>query len=279
MAAGQADDGRAVRRAGHRHGQVLDEGQERVSHRPVAVDEIEHLVEEHQHRLSGRRDHASERFGAGGGRRRVRAEKLHALIARKLTGYVDPGGFPSVLRVPCVADEDRSLRGGKRAEPGLVQHAADVVELRHRLARRREVVQGGQRVRLAAPKLRHQRQHRRRVRRLPGETPEHHAGVVAQRARETRAGEERMRIAVVGRRRAGDDLFQGDGELVRVERTALADFFARERDLVPRFERHLSCAPRTCPPVQPYCTGGWAIRIRPPRMVTTARASSARRYR
>ena len=52
------------------------------------------------------------------------------------------------------------------------------------------------------------------------------------------------RIAVVGRRRADDDLLQGDGELVRVERAAFADLFARERHsqtATGRASSHTSC--------------------------------------
>ena len=69
----------------------------------------------------------------------------------------------------------------------------------------------------------------------PGEPAQHHARVLAQCPREAGAGEELRRVAVVLRRRPGHDLLEGDGELVRVERAAFADFLARRRDLVPGF--------------------------------------------
>jgi hypothetical protein len=46
LTARQADHRRAVRGAGGGDGQVLDEGVKRVGHRLVAVQEVEHLVEE-----------------------------------------------------------------------------------------------------------------------------------------------------------------------------------------------------------------------------------------
>ena len=42
-------------------------------------------------------------------------------------------------------------------------------------------------------------------------------------------------VAIVLRRRPGHDLLERDGELVRVERAAFADFLARRGDLVPGF--------------------------------------------
>src|SRR2546428_10308840 len=55
----------------------------------------------------------------------------------------------------------------------------------------------------------------------------------AQRPREACAGEELRRIAIVLRRGSRQDLLEGDGELVRVERAALSDLLAWRRDLVP----------------------------------------------
>jgi len=93
-------------------------------------------------------------------------------------------------------------------------------------------------VRLAAAELGDQRQHQRGVIGPAGKSSQHHARVLAQRPREAGAGEELRRIAVVLRRRAGDHLFERDGELVRVERAALADFPARSGDFVPGFKSH-----------------------------------------
>ena len=73
----------------------------------------------------------------------------------------------------------------------------DAVIRVHLLAGRHQVVKRGQRVRLAAAELGHERHDRRRVRCLAGEPPENHPGVLSQRSREARAGEELFRVAVV----------------------------------------------------------------------------------
>ena len=233
LAARQADDRGPVGGPGHRDGQVLDEGVERIGHPPVAVHEVEHLVEQHQHRRARRREHPPEGVGARRRPPRVRAEQRRALVARELPGDVDPRRFASLPRVPGVADEHRHPGRGRGRQPRLVQQRRDVVQVRDPFAGRHQVIERGQRVGLPPAELRHQRHHRRRVRRLPGQSPQHHPGVSAQRAGEAGAGEERLRVAVVGRRRPADHLLQGDGELVRIERTAFADLLAGERDLVP----------------------------------------------
>jgi len=80
---------------------------------------------------------------------------------------------------------------------------------------------------LAVTELGDQGQVRRRVRPLPGEPPEHHPGMLGERPREVRPGEELLRVPVVFGSAAGDDLLERDGELVRVERTPLADLCPR----------------------------------------------------
>ena len=74
---------------------------------------------------------------------------------------------------------------------------------------------------------------------LAGEPAQHHARVLAQRPREAGAREELLGFAIVLRRGPGHDLLESDGELVRVERAAFADFLARRGDLVPGFH-HVS---------------------------------------
>ena len=95
------------------------------------------------------------------------------------------------------------------------------------------------------PELRDQREHRRRVPGPAGESPEHHAGVLLQRAREAGTGEELRRVAIVLRRGSGHHLLQGNRELVRAERAALSDLPAKRDDFVPRV--HEQCSDRPYP--------------------------------
>ena len=238
LAARQADDGRSVRRSRHRDRQVLDERMERIGHLPVPVDEVEHLVEQHQHRRAGRREHAAESLGARWCGRRVRPEQLHASVSGELPRDVDPRGLASFLGIPGVADEDRDPRGRRSRQPRVVQQIGDLLQAPDGLAGRHQVIQRRQRVGLAPAELRHQRHHRRRVGRLPRQAPQHHPRVLSQRPREARASEERPGVAVVRRGRSADDLLQGDGELVRVERASFADLLSGNGDLVPGIECH-----------------------------------------
>ena len=112
LAARQADHRRAVRGAGRGDGQVLDEGVERLGHAAVAVQEVQHLVEEQEHRRAGRLEDPRDRLGAGRRGLRRRAERLDALVARELAGDVDPRRLAPRLRVPGVAHEDGDLRLG-----------------------------------------------------------------------------------------------------------------------------------------------------------------------
>ena len=240
---------------------------ERIGHLAVAVDEVEHLVEQHQHGCAGRREHAAQGLGTRRGRRRVRAEQLDAPITGELTRHVDPRRLPTLARIPGVADEDGYTGFGGSRQPGIAQKAGDLIQAVCGFAGRDEVIQRGQRVRLAAAELGHQRHHRRRVRRLPRQSPQYHPCVLAQRAREAGAGEERFGIAVIGRCRAPDHLLQGDSELVRVERAAFADLLARLRDSVPRIKRHRRLSPhvvvsRSAEAIRPPATPGASPRHR-----------------
>src|SRR3970040_896639 len=93
----------------------------------------------------------------------------------------------------------------------------------HGVAVRRQVVERGEGVRLAAAELGDEREHRRRVVGSSGEPAQHHARVLAQGPRKRGPREELRRVAIVFRRRPGHDLLEGDGELVRVERAAFAN--------------------------------------------------------
>ncbi len=106
LAARQADHRGAVGGAGGGDGQVLDEGVERLGHAAVAVQEVEHLVEEEEHGRAGRLKDARDRIGPGRRGPRRRAERLDALVPPQLTGDVDPRRLVPRLRVPCVTHED-----------------------------------------------------------------------------------------------------------------------------------------------------------------------------
>ncbi|MXW36129.1 MAG: hypothetical protein F4Z60_11810, partial [Chloroflexi bacterium] len=157
---------------------------ERIGHLPVAIDEVEHLVEQHQRGRARRGEHTSERLGARWGRRCARAEQLDTALTGELTGDVDPWRLSSLPRIPRVADEDRHPGLGSGGQPRVVQEIRDPFQAVHGLACRHEVIQRGQCVGLAPAELRHQRHHRRRIRRLPRQTPRHHSCVLAQCARE-----------------------------------------------------------------------------------------------
>src|SRR5207245_1617812 len=98
-----------------------------------------------------------------------------------------------------------------------------------------QVVEGRERVRLAAAELRDQGHHRGGVLRLAGQPPQDHAQVLPQGPGEAGAGEELGRVAVVLRGGPGHHLLKVDGELVRVEGPAFANLFAGGDDLVPGF--------------------------------------------
>ena len=79
------------------------------------------------------------------------------------------------------------------------------------------MVERSEGVGLAATKLSDQSENWRRVLGLAGKSPEDHAGMLVQRARETGARKELDRIAVVLGCRLGEHLLKGDSELVRAE--------------------------------------------------------------
>ena len=260
LAARQADDRRGAGGPGNRDGQVLEKGMEALGHAAVAVDEVQHLVEQQQYGSVRGGEYPGQCFGS---RRRGlggRAERGDTPIARELTRKVDPGRLATLGGVPGVAYEYASAGGGRFRHPAPGQKVADSGECRATGARVGEVVEGGESVRLAAAELRDQREHRRRVPGSAGESPEHHAGVLLQRAREARTGEELRRVAIVFGCVSGHHLFQGNRELVRAERAALSHLPAKRDRPVPGIHQPSPRSSRT------------PVRIRTRFLVTTTSA-------
>src|SRR5439155_10330498 len=106
LAARQADHRGALRGTGGRDGQVLDEGVKRLGHATVAIQEVEHLVEEEEYWRARRLEDARDRIGSRRRGARRRAERLDTLVTRQLAGDVDPRCLAPHLRVPGVAYED-----------------------------------------------------------------------------------------------------------------------------------------------------------------------------
>ena len=110
LTARQTDHARTMSRAGSGDRQVLDEGVERLRHPAVAVQEVEHLVEQQQDRRSSRLEDTFDRFGAWRRGLRRRPTRLDPLVARELACDVNPRGLASLTRVPRIAHEDGHLR-------------------------------------------------------------------------------------------------------------------------------------------------------------------------
>ena len=238
LAARQADDRRGPGRAGDRHRQVLYEGVEAFGHSPVAVDEVQHLVEQQQHRRFRGHKHLGQRLGP---RRRVLgrgAEGGCPRVAGKLARQVDPRRLPPLCGVPGVAHEDADPGGRSFGHARLAQQPQDPGQPGRAGPGPGQVVEGGQGMRLAAAELGNQGQHRGRVLGPSGQASQHHAGMIRQGPGEAGAREELRRVPVVRRRSPGHHLFQRNGELVRAERPAFADLLAGSDDLVPGVHRH-----------------------------------------
>ena len=203
----------------------------------MTVDEVEHLVEEDQHRGVRSREDPTQGLGAGGRLLRGLPELRHSLFTGHLPGEVDPGCLAPLLGIPGVSDEDAHLGLGCFREPGLPQQTSHPLQLAHPPPGRGDVVERGEGVRLAAAELGDERHHRRRIGRFSRQPPQHHARVFAQGPGEARAGEELHRVAVILRRLSAHHLLQVDGELVGVEGASFADLLARGGDLVPGLHR------------------------------------------
>ena len=144
LAARQADDCRGAGGPGDGDGQVLEKGVEALGHVPVAVDEVQHLVEQQQHRGVRGGEYPSQRLGS---RRRSlggRAESGDSLIARELSRQVDPGCLATLAGVPGVADEHAGAGGGRFRHSRIGQEIANSGECRAARARVGKVVEGGE---------------------------------------------------------------------------------------------------------------------------------------
>jgi hypothetical protein len=157
LAARQTDHGGSAGDTRRRHRQVLDEGMEAIRHAAVAVDEIEHFVEQQQHRSTGCGEHPTDRLGAWWRRRRGGAERLDTLFIGNLPRQIDPWRLASGLRVPRIADEHSDAGGGRRGEAGGIKKFRDTREIDGPPAGVGEVIERRERVRLAAAELRYQR--------------------------------------------------------------------------------------------------------------------------
>ena len=234
----------------------------------MTIDEVEHLIEQQQHRRLSGGEHPCQSLGArrrcpGGG-----AERGNTLLAGQLARQINPGCLPSLCRIPGIADEHTDSSGGNLLQPGDAQQIRHPGEPGGGRAGVGQVVERGEGVRLAAAELGDEGKDRRRVLSLAGQPPEDHAGMLLQRAREAGAGEELRRVAVVLRSGVRDHLLQGNGELVRTERASFPHFLAQGHYPVPGVHQSLS-------PID----GGWEMRTRSPRIVPTALASRASRCR
>lgn len=64
--------------------------------------------------------------------------------------------------------------------------------------------------------------------------------MLARSPRKARAGKELFRVPEIFRSRLGDDLFQMDGKLIRVERPAFPDFLSRCGNSISRQHCYVS---------------------------------------
>ncbi len=199
----------------------------------MPIDEVEHLVEQHQDRAAGHLDQSTDRLGTWRDGARGRSEHGNPRVTGELVSEVDPGGFPPFPWVPGVADEDGDLGPRHRRQSRFEEERGDAVEAGRALVMPREMIKRGERMGLAPAKLGDQGQDRGGVLGTPGQSSQDHPGVVAEGAGEAGPREELRGIDVILRRGPGDDLLEGDGKLVGVEGSAEADLRPRTDGFVP----------------------------------------------
>ena len=153
LAARQADDRRGAGCPGDRDGQVLQKGMEALGHAAMAVDEVQHLVEQQQHRGVRSGEHPGQRLGSRRRGLRGRAERGDTPIARELTRKVEPGRLATLGGVPGVADEHAGAGGGRIRNPRTGQEVVDSRERRTARSRVGKVVEGGEGMRLAPARI------------------------------------------------------------------------------------------------------------------------------
>src|SRR5262249_58215408 len=97
-------------------------------------------------------------------------------------------------------------------------------------------------MRLSAPELGDEREHRCGIARLTRQPSQDHAGMFSQGASEAGPGKEFSGLTVILGCGASHDLFEGDGEFVRVEGASFADFLPWGDGSVPGIHRVSSCS-------------------------------------
>ena len=117
------------------------------------MQKVQNLVAENQHPSARGFKEAGERLRARGSALRRFAQGGHTVDARQLRSQIEPRRFAAWLRIPCVPNEGCDLRARALLKARFIQQAAYTVVVRGALARAREVVQGGQRMRLTAAEL------------------------------------------------------------------------------------------------------------------------------
>ena len=113
LAARQADDGRGMGRTGNGHGKVLNEGVKTLRQVAVAIDEVQHFIEQQQHWRIRHSEHLGERFSSRWCRFSRVAECGYALFSGNLAGQIDPRIFTPFGGIPSVADEDADAGFGR----------------------------------------------------------------------------------------------------------------------------------------------------------------------
>ena len=215
----------------------------------VPVDEVQHLVEEQEHRRPRRGEHPGDRLRSGRRGRRRAAEGGDALVAGQLAGEIDPRGLASFRRVPGIAHEDPDPGIGRFRNARRGQQAGHARQRPGPSACAGEMIERGQGVGLSSAELRDEGEHRGGVLRPAGKAPKHHAHVVLEGAGEAGTREELRRVAIVQGRRPGDHLLERNRELVRAERAAFSYLLPEGDDLVPRL--HTVCSEALSPHFSP----------------------------
>ena len=108
----------APRGAGDGDRQVLQEGVEALCHAAMPVHEVQHFVEQQQHRCVRGGEHPCQCLGP---RRRGpcgRAEGGDTAVSGQLASDVDPGRFAPLRRVPGVANEHAEPRLRRPGQAG-----------------------------------------------------------------------------------------------------------------------------------------------------------------
>jgi hypothetical protein len=148
----------------------------------MAVEEVEHLVEEKQRRPARCLDDRSDRLSSRGRRFRLLSEGIDAAIARELSCNVNPRCLATGFGIPGIADDDRDLGRGNLGKAGFGKQALNIWVAGDFLAVAGEMIKRRECMGLAATELRDEREDGRRILRL-----RRGVGVPSPCAREGRA--------------------------------------------------------------------------------------------